>query len=70
MFLIGFADKQVIVFVGGGIVFVYKNNQWVKPNEIGDYSIKEKSGFPSDVSHFFGRGELKGDSFYSAKPES
>lgn len=62
-FLFHFDDRDLIVAVGSVVVLYWDGNCWAKPKEIGDYSLDPKK-FPSDVSTFFGRGELKADPLY------
>ncbi len=70
VFLLSFQMEDVVVYVGKGIVMIWDGRRWVKPKEIGNYFLDEtKFGFPNEVSRFFGRGELKGDPFYSCKPD-
>lgn len=67
-FLFSFKREDVIVAVGSVVVLLWNGKRWEKPKEIGDYSL-DPAKYPSDVSRFFGRGELKGDPFYSAEPD-
>lgn len=69
-FLFMFSRKIVIVSVGNRAigVLLWNGYEWYKPNEIGDYTI-EYPKYPSEVSRFFGRGELKKDPMYLAKPD-
>ena len=69
LFLFDFGEKLTLVFIGKGTVLTWNGKAWQKPKKIGNYSLKEASSFPNDVSRFFGRGELKSDPFYSAKPD-
>jgi hypothetical protein len=67
-FLFSERDKNVLLTIGSVVVFVWNGQAWKRPKEIGDYSLDPQK-YPSDVSRFIGRGELKQDSFYSAKPD-
>lgn len=68
-FLFDFGETLIVVFVGKGTVLTWNGKTWQKPRGLGNYSLRETSLFPNDVSRFFGRGELKVDSFYSAMPD-
>jgi len=69
-FLFDFDNKNIIVTVGSIFVYVWNGTTWRKPKEIGDYSLDPKN-YPSDVSRFFGRGELKklDPNLYTVKPD-
>jgi len=67
-FLFSFMNEDVLLTLGSVTVFVYRNRRWEKPSEVGDYSLNPAQ-YPSDVSRFIGRGELKNDPLYSAKPD-
>ncbi|OGK12105.1 hypothetical protein A3C98_04010 [Candidatus Roizmanbacteria bacterium RIFCSPHIGHO2_02_FULL_37_15] len=58
VFMFGFANYELIVTVGSVVVLLWDGKKWVRPKEIGDYSLDPKV-YPSDVSRFFGLGELK-----------
>lgn len=63
------AKKQAfLVTIGSVFVLVWDGKRWYRPKAIGDYSLDPQK-YPSDVSMFIGRGELKNDPFYSAKPD-
>lgn len=57
-FLFHYSDRNIIVAVGSIFVYIWSGKSWKKLKEIGDYSL-DPSIYPSDVSCFFGRGELK-----------
>lgn len=62
-FLYHTSTSDTIVAVGSVVVLTWDGRRWEKPKEIGDYSLDPKK-YPSDVSMFFGRGELKTDPLY------
>ncbi len=70
-FLFSFESKQIIIVVGSIFVYIWNGFLWKKAKEIGDYSLDLKK-YPSDVSRFFGEGELKrqNPTFYKAKPDT
>lgn len=67
-FLVVFPKDALIVRVGDVDCFLWKKNCWQRPKVFKDYSLDEAK-FGSDVSRFFGRGELKGSSIFSADPD-
>lgn len=63
------AKKQAfLVTIGSVFVLVWDGKRWYRPKAIGDYSLDPQK-YPSDVSRFIGRGELKNDPFYSSEPD-
>ncbi len=70
-FLFNFDNKNIIVTVGSIFVYVWNGAVWEKPKEIGDYLLDLKN-YPSNVSRFFGRGDLKkqNPNLYMAKPDT
>jgi len=67
-FLFLLPGQDILVTIGSVFVLVWNGKLWYRPKEIGDYSLSPQK-FPSDVSRFIGRGELKNDPFYSATPD-
>lgn len=67
-FLFSGFKQDIIVAIGTINTFLWRGSQWIKPVEIGDYFLPTPQ-YPSGSSRFFGRGELKHDPFYSAKPD-
>ncbi len=69
-FLFSFENQDIIVALGSVVVLVRNENKWVKPKGIGNYWL-DPDKYPSDVSRFIGRGELKrSDPLYSWMPEA
>lgn len=70
-FLFDYKNQDVVVALESIYVYYWNGHSWDKPEEIGDYSLDLKK-YPSDVSRFFGIGELKKQSpdFYMAKPDT
>jgi len=70
-FLFNYDNKNIIVTVGSIFVYIWNGTTWEKPKGIGDYSLNPKN-YPSDVSRFFGRGELKKQdpNLYMVKPDT
>ncbi len=69
IFLFHHHTHDIIVALGSVVVLWWNGKEWAKPKHVGDYSLDPKK-FPSDVSRFVGRGELKTDPRYSYKPDS
>lgn len=67
-FLFLFEKKDVLVTIGSVFVLVWNGRKWYRPKAIGDYSLDPQK-YPSDVSRFIGRGELKNDPLYSPEPD-
>ena len=65
-----FHSKTVdyVISVGDVVTLLWNGKNWYKPKEIHDYQLNPKK-YPSNVSCFFGRGELKGKPPYSAEPD-
>lgn len=63
VFLFHEREQDTIVALGSVVTLLWDGEKWYKPKEIGDYSL-DVQHFPSDVSHFIGRGELKSDPMY------
>lgn len=68
-FLFHVKNSDISVAVGSVVVLIWGASHWVKPKEIGDYSLDPKK-YPSDVSMFFVRGELKSDPLYGCRAET
>lgn len=68
VFLFEQEEKNIIVAVGSIWVFIWKKGVWEELQEIGKYDLDLKK-YPSDVSRFFGRKDLKKDSLYSCEPD-
>lgn len=67
-FLFSFRERDIIVAEGSVVVFLWDGKRWVKSKEISDYSLDLRK-YPSDVSRFWGRSELKNDPMYSCLPD-
>lgn len=67
-FLFSFEVQEIVVVVGDVRVLSWSGLFWEKLPGIGEYKL-DPAQYPSGVSRFFGRGELKDDPFYSAKPD-
>jgi serine/threonine protein phosphatase PrpC len=66
-FLFAFKNKYFLTSVGSISVFVFKNKAWQKASEIKNYYLDPEK-YKTDTARFFGRGELKPNSLFSAKP--
>lgn len=67
-FLFSFEKQNILLTIGSVLIYIYKNKCWKKPKEIGNYWLDPEQ-YPSNVSRFIGRGELKKDPLFSAKPD-
>lgn len=63
-----FPSIKIVVALSSIFVFFWNGMRWIKPKEQGEYSLPYPT-YPSDVSRFFGRGELKNDPLYNAEPD-
>ena len=67
-FLFHSSTEDTIVSVGDVETYVWNGNEWYKPKQIGDHQL-DRAHYPSNVSRFFGRGELRDDPIYSSEPD-
>lgn len=67
-FLFHEKKTETIISVGDVQTILFQRSQWYKPEQIGDHQLDPKK-YPSNVSHFFGRGELRDDPIYSSEPD-
>jgi hypothetical protein len=61
--------QTVLVSIGTIHVWIWNGTEWRKPEEIGDYFLRQPE-HESGSRTFWGRGELKGDPFYSLRADT
>jgi hypothetical protein len=61
--------QTILVSIGTINVWIWNGTQWHKPEEIGDYVLPQPE-YESGSRTFWGRGELKGNSFYSLRVDT
>jgi hypothetical protein len=64
-----FRKRMVLVSIGTINVWIWNSEEWHKPGEIGDCFLPQP-GYESGSRTFWGRGELKGDPFYSLRADT
>jgi len=64
-----FRKQTVLVSLGTINVWIWNGTQWHKPEEIGDYFLPQPK-YESGSRTFWGRGELKDNSFYSLRVDT
>jgi hypothetical protein len=69
VFAFCFREQTVLVSIGTIHVWIWSGTQWRKPLEIGDYFLPQPE-YESGSRTFWGRGELKGDPFYSLRTDT
>lgn len=62
-------EQTVLVSIGTIHVWTWNGTEWHKPEEIGDYFLPQPE-YESGSRTFLGRGELKGDPFYSLRADT
>lgn len=68
-FLFHYKEKDIIIALGTIDTFIWKDGQWVKPKEIGNYFLDYPKHY-SGSRTLWGFGEVKNNPFYSATPDS
>ena len=61
--------QTILVSIGTIHVWIWNGTQWHKPEEIGDYVLPQPE-YESGSRTFWGRGELKDNSFYSLRVDT
>ena len=61
--------QTILVSIGTITVWIWNGTQWHKPEEIGDYVLPQPE-YESGSRTFWGRGELKDNSFYSLRVDT
>jgi hypothetical protein len=61
--------RTVLVSIGTIHAWIWNGAEWRKPEEIGDYFLPQPE-YESGSRTFWGRGELKGDPFYSLRADT
>ena len=61
--------QTVLVSIGTINVWIWNGTEWHKPEEIGDYFLPQPE-YESGSRSFWGRGELKGNPFYSLRADT
>lgn len=67
-FLFHSGKQETIVSIGDVETYLWNGSNWYKSKQIGDHQL-DPQRYPSNVSHFFGRGELRDDPIYSSEPD-
>jgi hypothetical protein len=62
-------QQTVLVSVGTINIWIWNDAEWHKPGEIGDCFLPQPE-YESGSRTFWGRGELKGDPFYSLRADT
>lgn len=61
-------SQETIVSIGDVETYLWNGSDWYKPKQIESHQL-DLAHYPSSVSRFFGRGELRDDPIYSSEPD-